>query len=662
MTTFANSSQTGRLNYLNSALKLTKIASIRAVTQGSLKFSPGSVVLGSSLGGITLSKCLSENSGLFNTMKTINQVVDDKCSQPVTKSTQTILDDALSASRSGTVNYGVDYATGELSELLPKQNSTFNKVIPFGKRPPALLSSSFTIGSSNEAYLFGGISGGILQNAFYSFNYIQMQWNLLSSGPSARSNHGAIFYNGLLYIFGGISGNSLTCDLWAYDTKAASWNTLSSTFCKSNFGYILVSDTIYIYGGYSSDTKISSDLVTIQLSTDPPNIQTIKASLVNPPPLIDCTMTTANDSIIMYGKQKLYYFNITSQSWSIKTPSGVSPGEISKGALFTLNNRLLFFGGSNSTASIRLTILYDSISNSWDYESAGSLSIPLESFSATLYTQNEGSCSFPFYPGLNYCKEETRPMILIYGGRTVSSSGVAESSDLLIYRFQDLHVVVDNTCGVGLFSTTDELLRHVCVECPVDTYNIDGKGTCTACPFGGVCPGTSNVLTSTGYWQDPIRLFNSTAPKFFKCDSNSKSCCQDSQCTVSAQCRGGSTGPLCSQCVIEHYAFIGDSCVFCPVNIPYILLLALGLLVVVLMMSFIPWLAHNNSWFLMNVSFCLQVLGLVSQEKSTSLLLNVLVAISKLDVASLGSIFSSGGSSNSVCLGNYDGVDRVYKI
>jgi galactose oxidase-like protein len=84
--------------------------------------------------------------------------------------------------------------------------------------------------SSAVAYLFGGRGGSGDLADLWAYDLTSDRWTQLKptgTPPSARSEHGAVWVDGLgLVIFGGRTASGVLDDFWAYDPEANAWRTL----------------------------------------------------------------------------------------------------------------------------------------------------------------------------------------------------------------------------------------------------------------------------------------------------------------------------------------------------------------------------------------------------------------------------------------------------
>ena len=82
----------------------------------------------------------------------------------------------------------------------------------------------------DKMYLFGGFSHGIKTNSVYCFNFMNNEWTLIWSpevfmnGPSPRSGHSAIIWEGKMVIFGGIDDTLQRLnDTWIFSLETFEW-------------------------------------------------------------------------------------------------------------------------------------------------------------------------------------------------------------------------------------------------------------------------------------------------------------------------------------------------------------------------------------------------------------------------------------------------------
>eukprot|EP01064_Diplonema_japonicum_P011531 TRINITY_DN1893_c0_g4_i1.p1 TRINITY_DN1893_c0_g4~~TRINITY_DN1893_c0_g4_i1.p1 ORF type:complete len:2321 (+),score=415.01 TRINITY_DN1893_c0_g4_i1:69-7031(+) len=103
---------------------------------------------------------------------------------------------------------------------------------------------------------------------------------------------------------------------------------------------------------------------------------------------------------------------------------------------------------------------------------------------------------------------------------------------------------------------SDEMQK---VGCDITEYSVDWTEHCAECPKpGGLCNGSSEVLTEPGYWRA-----NENTTTFYKC-KNSASCIGGAA-GGDDLCKDGMTGPVCEVCV-EGYGKSPSGCVKCSSN------------------------------------------------------------------------------------------------
>ena len=132
---------------------------------------------------------------------------------------------------------------------------------------------------TNLIYVYGGYisesqSTQVLASRLYSYHPTAREWKLLTSAPSARFFHTAVFVSeGLMLIFGGNTHNDTllsygarcySADTIAYDVTCDTWKqyTMPKEMADlSRYGHsaTIFDKSMYIYGGF--DGQLLSDLL-----------------------------------------------------------------------------------------------------------------------------------------------------------------------------------------------------------------------------------------------------------------------------------------------------------------------------------------------------------------------------------------------------------------
>lgn len=133
---------------------------------------------------------------------------------------------------------------------------------------------------SDFVYVYGGYisesqSNQVLNNRLYSYHANKpREWRLLTSAPSARFFHSAVFISGgIMLVFGGNTHNDTllsygarcySADTIAYDVTCDNWiqYTMPTEITDlSRFGHsaTIVNNSMYIFGGF--DGQFISDML-----------------------------------------------------------------------------------------------------------------------------------------------------------------------------------------------------------------------------------------------------------------------------------------------------------------------------------------------------------------------------------------------------------------
>lgn len=89
----------------------------------------------------------------------------------------------------------------------------------------------------------------------------------------------------------------------------------------------------------------------------------------------------------------------------------------------------------------------------------------------------------------------------------------------------------------------------ICVECPFNTFNTDGK-QCLPCPDGAFCGGGSQVSSKPNWWRSEL-----TSDQFYAC--RNPDICLPGEVAGNEACLDGQEGPLCAVCEEDWFFFAG---------------------------------------------------------------------------------------------------------
>ncbi|KAJ3379242.1 hypothetical protein HDU92_006827, partial [Lobulomyces angularis] len=448
--------------------------------------------------------------------------------------------------------FGVN-VDGKPLETTVSENNTFFELSSFGSKPPKIDMHTFTLGSNNIFYLFGGFtSNGTELGLLWTFDYVNNNWLNIPSpliSPKARKSHSAVFWNSNLVVFGGINNEyyQVLCDLWFFDVEKSIWieKIYSGKTCRYSASSTLVENSIYIFGGFDETFLLTKTLLKLDLTTL--EMITMQTTGDVPMSFSNSMMSYLNNfGLVLYGgynkqldyySDKLYTLDLINLKWTIQEPKGVKPLGVSSGLMIKIDEEtILITGGKRSTGIVSQHVIWFSNpkKNKWSYD------WDVSSWKSNL-AQHAG---FLFKPKditeCNYCSNKVKPMIFIFGGINV----MEKSNELQFSYFGERK---KPKCDIGEFLSLDDYSRDICVKCPPGSYNKIQDGICLPCPEGGYCSGGSTVDVLEGHWQDPNPISSNFTPHIYIC--NSGTCCKNKFCNLNDMCVDGATGSMCSVCI-----------------------------------------------------------------------------------------------------------------
>lgn len=247
-------------------------------------------------------------------------------------------------------------------------SNSWNLASPYGTPPPARQShSAIYVPNSNSMIVYGGnVYYKVFFGDMFIYSLSNNNWNQLvplSSSPSARSDHSAIYYpiDNLMLIYGGSNGSTFG-DLWQYDITNNAWTQLnpsSSPGLRSSHSAIFHpnSKSMIIYGGYDAGALgdiwqyyiVNNTWIQIYPSGSTPSARYSHTAIYNP----NC------DCMFIFGGydgtnsfNDLWEYNIVLQSWDQIFPSGSIPlARDAQSAIYSpVSDSMLIYAGYNNGA------------------------------------------------------------------------------------------------------------------------------------------------------------------------------------------------------------------------------------------------------------------------------------------------------------------------
>ncbi|KAI8970301.1 hypothetical protein BDF20DRAFT_838671 [Mycotypha africana] len=186
----------------------------------------------------------------------------------------------------------------------------WSRVRTKGRLPTERAGHSACISEDGIMYIWGGHYHRKYMNDLCAFNVkdypAKAEWNFIeykNSGPTPRSGHISIIYEGKFYVFGGINSSHLYNDIWSFDLTIHTWEKLTAV------GYIpaprescaaaLVDDTIYIFGGRGLNGCILGDLCAFKIKSK--RWYMFQSMGIPPSPRYGHTLTVFKNKLYVFG-------------------------------------------------------------------------------------------------------------------------------------------------------------------------------------------------------------------------------------------------------------------------------------------------------------------------------------------------------------------------
>ena len=280
---------------------------------------------------------------------------------------------------------------------------------------------------SNKMYIWGGHDGTSYLKTIYAYDIDTDAWTSLTPGGTASALASAIIYQSKIYIYGGETSFGVwTGSIYDYDvgysapgylytdemdlgsaptnngewqlsdikptgtdlTYEAWWST-SGNFdlwdeitqgdakppVRSSPAYCIVGTDLYIYGG-STGTGYLDDFWKCDLS-DPNFPWTNLSNTSGPGDRAWSTIVEYNGKIYHFGgwdgaarNNDLYEYDISTDTWSVKSPTG-SPPSIRSSQVAVIYNAKMYVHGGLGGAHLKDIHEYDIAGDSWTAKTSG---------------------------------------------------------------------------------------------------------------------------------------------------------------------------------------------------------------------------------------------------------------------------------------------------
>ena len=276
--------------------------------------------------------------------------------------------------------------------------------------PPPIAGHSQTSLLNNQFIVFGGqLYSGSYSNVAWSYNYLNLEWNVItpnvSAGsviPPSLSNHAAVWQNStsLLWLFGGKrSAQSVSSDIYTLNSKLSIWKKIDIIGTSPTPRYLtasaILNEKLFVYGGIDGSNTVLKDFWSFSLNT----LTWTQLLSMGPDALSGASLTAVNGTeLILFGHNsfdrssptpRLWRYSTVSNTWTLISPDGTAPTSFTSGSAVLLDHRrILYLGGLASTSGVpqSQSFIYNSGINSWTNFTA--LNLPTESYAHTAVTWN----------------------------------------------------------------------------------------------------------------------------------------------------------------------------------------------------------------------------------------------------------------------------------
>jgi len=207
---------------------------------------------------------------------------------------------------------------------------------------------------------FGGKSNGY-RNDLWAFNIEHQTWHKIEPKgklPDPRYGHTATLLGNRMYIFGGYDNNASACnDLWEFSLDNFAWTKveIASERPPSRFSHVaalLEESVLVIHGGLGDKGEARDDLWAFKFATKTWEQIEVKGS--KPASRYGHACYTLNGKLVIFGgfnkKEKLLYqdlqlLDLENKAWVNISASGTAPGPRYYSTLAVDYLRILVFGG-----------------------------------------------------------------------------------------------------------------------------------------------------------------------------------------------------------------------------------------------------------------------------------------------------------------------------
>eukprot|EP01121_Diplochlamys_sp_Union-15-3_P017780 TRINITY_DN6330_c0_g1_i1.p1 TRINITY_DN6330_c0_g1~~TRINITY_DN6330_c0_g1_i1.p1 ORF type:complete len:506 (-),score=111.52 TRINITY_DN6330_c0_g1_i1:26-1543(-) len=240
-----------------------------------------------------------------------------------------------------------------------------------------------TVCHEDQLYVFGGQLSMVSKytNDLLRYETELQKWskeNISGDAPAPRCSGAVVLYNSKIYIYGG-HGAQIYGDVWAYDIKKKVWSSIKTKGehpgKRTNIQGVVYQDHMYFFGGNGpndketkkdSKTCLYNDMYSLNLKTFEWTKLVTRGH--SPSKRRNYGFCLWNDKLVLFGGENsseyddsIYLFNIAKNKWtSISAPSEIEQQGREGVVLTPVNEGVLVIGGRR-TSQNKERFFFDSI-------------------------------------------------------------------------------------------------------------------------------------------------------------------------------------------------------------------------------------------------------------------------------------------------------------
>jgi energy-converting hydrogenase Eha subunit A len=344
---------------------------------------------------------------------------------------------------------------------------------------------------------------------------IAQQWSTKAPMPTSRVGIGAAVVNNIIYVIGGGTGiNNVVGTVEAYDPATNTWTTKAPMPTpRVDLGIATVNGKIYAIGGFNTNA-----LNTVEEYNPVTDTWTTKANM--PTTRSQLSVTVLNGRIYAIGGwpnniTNVEEYNPTTDTWVVKPP--IAQGRVNTNGSTTCNGEVYFMGGKNNLGVQNTNEAFNNTTNTWTPKS----NLPDVRWSGSAITLNNkihylgGTNSTTYTPNASthYIYDpstDTWTSGLSMLGNRSSHAAVALGNEIYVIggynslgNFSNLNEVY-NSCpnNLGLSPSTNNVNTGGTANFTATPTNLNytwqsdfGQGFQTLINYGNYSGVTTNILT-----------------------------------------------------------------------------------------------------------------------------------------------------------------------